>query len=431
MYKIIFPVIILILVSCTQQAKSDRNKELNDFATQYVRLGLAIGQYDADFVDAYYGPDSLRPGLKPANIFPKDSLLNAVNNLIHSLDIFDSLKNDTLKSRALWIQLQLKAFERRIKLFSGDPTSFDEESKELYGAIAPTYNEDHFKTLVQTFDSLLPGKGSINERYQQLASRFIIPTDKLDTVLKTSIAECRKRTMQHFTLPASESFRLEYVNNKPWSGYNWYKGNYKSVIQINTDLKIYINRAIDIGSHESYPGHHVYNMLLEKNLYRDKGWVEISLYPLYSPQSFIAEGTANYGISAIFPADEKVQFAKDVLLPLAGLDTTGISLYFKAIAFKDQLNYISNEVGRGLLDKTLNKQQAIKWLKDYGLMNNETAEKSISFIRDKRSYIINYNYGKDLIKQYIASQSGESTAKQWELFGWLLSNEVTPAGLAK
>ncbi|MEP6595726.1 MAG: hypothetical protein ABJA71_07250 [Ginsengibacter sp.] len=118
------------------------------------------------------------------------------------------------------------------------------------------------------------------------------------------------------------------------------------------------------------------------------------------------------------------------MLPLAGLDTTGISLYFKALDLKDELNYARNEVGRDLLNNTMSEQQAIQWLKDYCLMNDETAIKSISFIRKNRSYIINYNYGKDLVKQYILSKGGgESPAKQWELFGWLLSNEVRPADL--
>ena len=238
--------------------------------------------------------------------------------------------------------------------------------------------------------------------------------------------------MQHYTLPANESFTLEYVTNKPWGGYNWYKGNYRSVIQINTDLQIFIDRAIDVGSHESYPGHHVYNMLLEKNLYRDKGWIEISMYPLFSPQSLIAEGGANYGIAVAFPGDEKVAFAKNVLLPLAGLDTTGIALYFKAQALKDELNYARNEVGRGLLNNTMTEQQAIQWLKDYCLMNDETATKSISFIRKNRSYIINYNYGKDLVGQYIAGKGGDaSVEKKWEVFGALLSNEVMTTDLVK
>ena len=150
------------------------------------------------------------------------------------------------------------------------------------------------------------------------------------------------------------------------------------------------------------------------------------MYPLFSPQSLIAEGSANYGITVAFPGEDKVSFAKNVLLPLAGLDTSGIALYFNALALKEELNYARNEVGRGLLNNTMTEQQAIQWLKDYCLMNDETAVKSISFIRKNRSYVINYNYGKDLIRQYVTSKGGDASAeKQWEVFGELLSNEVT------
>jgi hypothetical protein len=153
--------------------------------------------------------------------------------------------------------------------------------------------------------------------------------------------------------------------------------------------------------------------------------VEISLYPLFSPQSLIAEGSANYGIAVAFPGDEKVAFAKDVLLPLAGLDTAGINLYFKALELKEALNYARNEVGRGLLNNSMTEVQAIQWLKDYCLMNDETAKKSISFIRKNRSYVINYNYGKDLVGQYISAKGGDaSIEKKWEVFGDLLSNEI-------
>jgi hypothetical protein len=240
--------------------------------------------------------------------------------------------------------------------------------------------------------------------------------------------------MEHYSIPLNEDFKLEFVNDKPWNGYNWYKGNYQSIIQINTDLDIFIDRAIDVGSHESYPGHHVYNMLLEKNLYRDKGWVEISLYPLFSPQSLIAEGSANYGIDMVFPGNEsKVAFCKKVLLPLAGLDTSGISIYFQALATRGQLNFAGNEVGRGILNKTMDSVSVMRWLKDYCLMNEETAKKRIRFIDVNRSYIINYNYGMELVKNYVEANGADASniAKRWEVFGKLLSNPVLPPDLLK
>ena len=71
------------------------------------------------------------------------------------------------------------------------------------------------------------------------------------------------------------------------------------------DLPVYIDRAVDLACHEGYPGHHVYNVLLDKHLVRDRGWVEFSVYPLFSPQSLIAEGTANFGIDVAFPGRER------------------------------------------------------------------------------------------------------------------------------
>lgn len=424
--KFLFVTIILFASCNYNSAKQTEQQKLNALAEKYVRLGLTIGQYDSAFVDAYYGPDSLKPQTAKSETFPKDSLLASVDILkAETGTLAENTTNDTIRLRANWLVQQLTAFGRRIRIFTGELKPFDEESIELFGVTAPVYDEAHFKTLIASLDSLLPGKGPVPDRFQKLANKFIIPRDKLDTVFKTAIAEARKRTLAHYKLPAHETFTLEYVTGKSWSGYNWYKGNYNSLIQISEDLQIFIDRAIDLGCHEGYPGHHVYNMLLEKNLYHDKGWVEISLYPLFSPQSLIAEGSANYGIELAFPGTEKNEYTRNVLLPLAGLDSTNLDLYFKALAIKGELNYSRNEVARGLLSGKMTEEEALRWLMDYTLLNKESAIKSISFIRNNRSYVINYNYGQDLVKKYI----GDSA--RWKKFGALLSNPVTTADLTK
>ncbi len=427
-YSVLLPFILLFLLSCAKKEQKTEAQQLNYLAENYVRLGLTIGQYDADFVDAYYGPDSLKPAISKSSIFPKDSLLNLVTELRSSLKNSIEKLNDSSKVRARWMSQQLLAFDRRIRIYSGEFKTFDEESKELFGISAPVYPEEHYKLLLDTLNQLLPGKGTVQDRFQNLANRFIIPENKLDTIFKTTIAEARKSTKAYYSLPETETFTIEYVKDKPWSGYNWYKGNYTSLIQINTDTRIFIERAIDVGSHESYPGHHVYNMLLEKNLYQDKGWVEISLYPLFSPQSFIAEGSANYGIDLVFPGDKKIRFAKEKLLPLAGLDTTFIGIYFKSLAIRGKLNYARNEAARGIVNQTMNDQQALDWLMNYCLYNQETALKSISFIKKYRSYVINYNYGQDLVRNYIELNE-KDPKKRWEVFGKLLSNPVLPEKL--
>ncbi len=421
--------LVVLLGSCKQKdERQTQPPDLGTLAEQYVRLALNIGQYDEVFVDAYYGPDSLKPTDPAHPVFPKDSLLNEVYYVLAAVKEIEKsgAMSDTIRNRAGWISDQLLAFARRIKIFSGEYDSFDKESEELFGVAAPVHDEKHFKTLIGELDSFLPGQGSVQDRFQALANRFIISKEKLDIVFKAAIAESRKRTKQYYQLPENESFTLEYVNDKPWSGYNWYKGNYRSLIQINTDLNIFIDRVIDVGSHESYPGHHVYNMLLESKLYRDQGLIEISMYPLYSPQSLIAEGTANYGIDVVFPGNDKTAFARDVLLPLAGLDTTGITLYFTALSIKGKLNYARNEAARGIINKTMTDEQALKWLQDYALLNSEAAVKYVGFIKAYRSYVINYNYGKDLVRDYVESRiKGDPTPEnRWKVFGELMSKEV-------
>ncbi|GGH38756.1 hypothetical protein GCM10007423_32670 [Dyadobacter endophyticus] len=428
-------IIAILATSCaTHEKTASPADRLDSVAREYVKLGLSIGQFDGDFVDAYYGPDSLRPAKTDTSHFPKEALLQKTSALKHVLATFaPDAAPDTLARRAEWLTAQLTAFERRIQLFSGTLVPFDSESKELFDAVAPVYEEQYFKDLIAKLDRLLPGQGSIPERYQKLANHFLIPQNKIDTVFRTAIAEARKRTLAHYTLPVGEDFKLEYVRDKPWSGYNWYKGNYKSVIQINISQPIYIERAIDLACHEGYPGHHVYNALLEKNLFRGKGWTEISLYPLFSPQSLIAEGSANYGISMAFPGDEQREFCKSVLIPVAGLDTAMSYAYFKALTIRSALNYARNEVARGLLDHGMSDREAKRWLTDYCLLSEKGASDYLRFIRKYRSYVINYNYGQDIVKKYIESESGTTAdaGRRWKRFEALLSNENKASDLLK
>jgi hypothetical protein len=415
---------IFFLAILFAEHEGTAQSQLNKLAEAYVRLGLEIGQYDSDFVDAYYGPDSLKPKLAKLDSFPASKFLDQISILRLQLKTqAERYGNAEEKNRAGWIEDQLRAFERRVKIFSGEKSDFDTEARELFGVDVPVHSEAYFTYYLEILEKTLPGPGSVLNRLQDLSKKFLIPRNKLDTVFKAAIAFSREQTAKHFKLPASEFCTLDFVKNKSWSGYNWYQGRYRSKVEINTDLNIFIERAIDVASHESYPGHHVYNLLLEKNLYRDKDYIEISLYPLFSPQSLIAEGSANYGVGLAFPDSIKLAFTKNVLLPLAGLDTNGITAYYDALKLKEKLNYARNEVARGLINGTMTEAEGQRWLESYALMPTPTARKSIDFIKKYRSYVINYNYGLDLVAKYV--QTNTNTAEQrWKKFGNLLSNQV-------
>jgi len=250
-------------------------------------------------------------------------------------------------------------------------------------------------------------------------------------VFKAAIDGCRSRNLEHIQLPPGESFTVEYVTKKSWSAYNWYQGNYRSIIQVNTDLPIYIDRAIDLACHEGYPGHHVYNALLEKNLMRDRGWQEFSVYALFSPQSLIAEGTANFGVEVAFPRPERVAFEEKVLFPAAGLDASRVSRYYDVLALVEQLTYAGNEAARRYLNGEIDAKAAADWLEKYGLYSRPRAEQRVRFMDQYRSYVINYNLGKDMVAAYVAARGGtpDQSSRRWDVFEDLLSSPRLPSGL--
>src|SRR5262249_49528041 len=193
-----------------------------------------------------------------------------------------------VRLRHEYLRTQLKALSARAGMLAGVALSFDQEAHALYDVQPRHYSDAHFDSLLARLDSLVPGPGPLAQRFQRFRNRLMIPPGRVDTVFRTAIAACRARTLSHMKLPPGERFDLEYVKGTPWNAYNWYKGGYRSLIQVNLDFPVALDRAIDLACHEGYPGHHVYNALLEQALTRGHGWVEMSVYPLFTPQSLIA-----------------------------------------------------------------------------------------------------------------------------------------------
>jgi len=409
---------------------------MNKIAEQYVKLVLEIGRYDDGYVDAYYGPEEWKPKELTENEkknFPYNSLKNKAQGLIDALDKISTAAKPELETlRLSYLRDQLKSVRAYIEILNGAKMTFDEESKALYDAVAPYHTDEYFEKIINSLDSLLPGNGSIAERINTFRNGFIIPRDKIDTVFKAAIAEGRKRTLAHIKLPENENFTVEYVTGKSWGAYNWYKGNVFSLIQVNTEQAIYIDRAIDLACHEGYPGHHVYNSLLETELVKKRGWVEFTVYPLFSPQSLIAEGSANYGIEMAFPEKERIEFERKTLFPLAGLDSSKIEKYYAVLGLTGKLDYATNEAARLLLDGKINKEETIARLKKYSLLSDERAERMFKFINHYRSYVINYNLGQDIVRNYISDKmkNKKDNEEKWRVFTHIISTPQTPLGLS-
>ncbi|MDF2770985.1 MAG: hypothetical protein K0S86_478 [Geminicoccaceae bacterium] len=407
---------------------------MQHIAEAYVRLTLAIGKHDPDYVDAYYGPPDWTAEAEAATV-PLREIERRASALLAEVD--DGLPSETTDTPSLdqlrhsYLRKQLGAMVARVRMLQGVTLSFDDEAGALYDATPPVVPEEQFHAVLARLDRVLPGAGPIPGRYVDYRSRFIVPPERLARVFEAAIAAGRTRTSQHVALPPDESFVVEYVTDKPWSGYNWYKGGYHSVIQVNTSLPIYIDRAVDLACHEGYPGHHVYNALLERHLVRERGWPEFSIYALFSPQSLIAEGTANYGIDMVFPAIDRVAFERATLFPLAGLPPDEADDYYRVQDLVHELSYAGNEAARHYLNGEIDADAACDWLERYALMTPAAARQRVRFFDRYRSYVINYNVGQDLVKAHVVRHAGPnaSAADRWRVFSALLSSPRVPSDL--
>ena len=403
---------------------------MDDIAERYVKLVLLVGQHDADFVDAYYGDPSWKPTGAPV---PLDELATRVRTLRTDLSqiVVEPEPDEVVRLRRQYLEKQLIAVETRLAMLAGEKLPFDVEARRLYDVDPPKKTEAEFSPVLAELETLLPGRGPLIDRYAAFRERYVIPPDRIDAVFRAAIDACRARTAARIALPAGETFTVEYVTGKSWSAYNWYKGNFTSLIQVNTELPITIDRAIDLACHEGYPGHHVYNALLEQTLVRGRGWVEYSVYPLFSPQSLIAEGTANFGIDVAFPGDARSAFERETLYPLAGLDPRTADAFVRVQRAVDKLSYAGNEAARRYLDGAIDRQAAAQWLQQWAMMPADRALQRTKFFDQYRSYVINYNLGEDLVRAYVEGRGGtaERPDVRWREFAALLSSPRLPSGL--
>jgi hypothetical protein len=398
---------------------------LDAIARDYVALILEIGEREPGYVDAYYGPPEWQEAAKAApRTVPQ--LIQGAAGLTDRLNAVSTRGGDaaTVQRRA-WLLAHVSAAAARLRMLSGETMGFADEAEALFGIRPELRPLESFDPVLAEIDALLPGEGSLTERVTAFRTDFIIPRGRLQVVMDAAIAECRARTVRHIALPPNERFTLSFVGDKPWSGYNYYLGDAASRIEINADLPIYTERAVDLGCHEAYPGHHVYNALLEQTFVRERGWVEMSVYPLFSPMSFVAEGSANYGIDLAFPGDEAAAYERDVLFPLAGLDPATAGKKAQLAALTRRLARAEYTIADDWLAGRIERAEAIRRLMKYTLADEARATQRLRFIDTYRSYIINYGLGRDVVQAWVERQGPD----RWASMETLLSSQILPVDL--
>ena len=420
--------IILILSYFTTPflgAEAQNQSTLAKIAENYVRLGLELGKFDKDYVDAYLGPKEWRDEANSSNRDSK-ALAKEIGTLFQSIKSYKPAKSEQVRYSAL--RKNIRAMDTRVRMVNGQEFSFREEAKLIYDAVIPDYDFTVFDQALAQINELMGNPDDLPTAVSEYRNSLAIANEKLDSVFMAALDECRKRSKEFISLPDNERFRIEYVTDKNWSGYNWYQGDNESLMQVNMDFPTHIDRPVDLGCHEGYPGHHVWNVLVENQLMNDNGWVEYTLFPLFSPFGLIAEGSANYGVNLSFPGEQKVAFEKSTLYPLAGLDPDEAGKLNQLNELTAKLAHAATAISVLYLDGEVSRDEAIAMRQKYSLVTRDRAEQGIRFTEQYRAYVINYTLGKDIVADYV--ERGTNTPKQrWDKFTRMLTELKTASDM--
>ncbi|HYD89327.1 MAG TPA: hypothetical protein VEA80_17745 [Vitreimonas sp.] len=424
MRKWIGMMLALALAACAPRPAAP---DLNPLAERYVRLALEIGAHEEGYIDAYYGPPEWKT---EAESSPRstaelkqlaDGLLAEINGAL------EQARDAAVQRRARTLAAYVSSARFRLDMIDGARAPFVEEAERLFALRPELRPLESYDPVLARIERVVPGSGPLAARVQAFRDRYIVPEDRLRAVMDAAIAECRRRTAEHIRLPENERFTLEFVTGKSWSGYNYYQGGNQSLIQVNTDLPVTIDRAVDLGCHEGYPGHHLQGISAER-LYRERGWVEFSVMPLYSPQGPLNEGGGNYGVDLAFPGEERLQFEKATLYPLAGLDPATADARDALAEAMSDLAGARLTIVQMYLDGQIDRERALELAQRYQLVSRERAEQSLDFADEYRSYVINYATGEDVVRAFV-ERAGADNAARWRAYESILTQPSLPEHL--
>ena len=370
-------------------------------AERYLRLGLELGRHADDIVDAYFGPPELATAVNAADPVDPARLAASAHALLAELE--DG-----------WLRDQVSALGAYAEMLAGDARPYADEVEACY-QLRPRRTDDAvFAEVHEQLEYLLPGAGTLGERYNAFRRSAFVPPERVEQVATEAIEAARACTRALVELPEGEGVDLEIVHDVPWMGYCEYVGGLRSSISINADLPLSVIDLIRLVIHETYPGHHVERCLKDELLVRERGLLEETIVLLPTPQSVIAEGIASMAPSVLLDRTPEV---------FAGLaDAAGVDIDFPgAVAVESALEpsrWVEVNAAHMLFADGRDEAEVRAYLEHWGVMDAELSAHAIRFIRGRRArgYVICYPAGRELCAAYVGAEPAR--------FRQLLSEQV-------
>jgi hypothetical protein len=367
---------------------------MDEIGQAYLTLALALNRHVDGFVDAYFGPPEFKAETEGGGPRPLETLAGDALQLQGRVAVstYDPRRKD-------YLSRQVQAMSAVIRNLSGDRLDFVEEVETYFDITPELIDQAVFEATHAELDRLLPGRGPLAERMAAWRKNLEIEPARIPAVLELARREIHRHTLELFDLPPEEELSVHLVKDQPWSAYNWYLGDYRSRIDVNTDLPVRASSVVPMLAHEAYPGHHTEHVLKEHLLYKQQGRAEHAVQLLLAPECVLSEGIGDSAEEIIFDDAELAGFLRDELYPLAGLPDVDVERQIHISRAEEGLRGVSGNAALLLHRDNRRAEEVRTYVERYGLRTPREAAQAIKFIQNPlfRSYIFNYAVGKELL----------------------------------
>ncbi|MGK8522226.1 DUF885 domain-containing protein [Nocardia asteroides] len=394
--------------------------EAHPLVTEYLRLGLAFDRLEEGFVDAYTGDPALRREVQNAPAPQPRELARRAAELRAAVP-----EAGLAPERAEFLDAHLRALECSGRKFAGDDIGFVEEVRAYFDVDIAPGDVDDYRDAHRQMDEVLAGDGPLAERMAAHRKADEIPPERLPVCVEAFSGALRELVRARYPLPDHEHVTYEVVGDKPWSGFNYYLGNYHSRVAINSDLKQHMAHLPHLIAHESYPGHHTEHCRKEAGLVA-AGQAEQTLFLVNTPQCLMAEGLADLALrSMVGPGWGK--WAQDIYADL-GLRFDGERAERLSNASAKLLG-VRQDAALLLHDRGRSQDEVAEFLQTWSLTTPERARQSLRFLSSPlwRAYISTYVEGYRLLGGWL--DRAVDAEDRSDRFRRLLDEPLTPGAV--
>jgi hypothetical protein len=367
----------------------------NDLVREYLVLGLRFDRLVGGFVDAYTGDPALRrqvdnePRPDPAMLARRAG------------ELWAELPAAGLpEPRARFLDAHLVALECSGRVLAGQQVGFVAEVQAYFDVVIEPGDPDVYHQAHAEIGRLLPGTDPLAHRLAAHRARDQIPPERLKPAVQALSSALRDQVRGSVGLPPEETVRYEVVTDKPWSGFNYYLGDFRSRVAINADLGHRMANLPHLVAHESYPGHHTEHCRKEAGLVRTQRQAEQTIFLVNTPQCLMAEGMADLGLrAAVGPGWGR--WAAEILGDL-GLRMDG-ELAERLETAAAGLLGVRQDAALMLHDQGADPADVLAYLQRWLLITEPRARQTLRFLSDPlwRAYTTTYVEGYRLLRTWL------------------------------